>query len=47
LLGKKVFEKEAVNSTEFRSSAIGFSQQIGIVKVTLDNGQVISKKVIF
>ena len=47
LLGKKVFEKEAVNSTEFRSSAIGLSQQIGIVKVTLDNGQVISKKVIF
>ena len=47
LLGKKVFEKEAVNSTEFRSSSIGFSQQIGIVKVTLDNGQVISKKVIF
>ena len=47
LLGKKVFEKTTINSNEFRSSTIGFNQQIGIVKVTLANGQVISKKVIF
>ena len=47
LLGKKVFEKEAVNSTEFGSSSTGLSKQVGIVKVTLANGQVISKKVVF
>lgn len=47
LLGKKVFEKEAVNSNEFRSSSTGLSKQVGIVKVTLANGQVISKKVVF
>ena len=47
LLGKKVFEKEAVNSYEFSSSAFGLSKQVGIVKVTLANGQVISKKVVF
>ena len=47
LLGKKVFEKEAVNSNEFSSSAFGLSKQVGIVKVTLANGQVISKKVVF
>ena len=47
LLGKKVFEKEAVNSNEFSSSSTGLSKQVGIVKVTLANGQVISKKVVF
>lgn len=47
LLGKKVFEKEAVNSNEFSSSAFGLSKQVGIVKVTLANGQVVSKKVVF
>lgn len=47
LLGKKVFEKEAVNSNEFGSSSTGLSKQVGIVKVTLANGQVISKKVVF
>ena len=47
LLGRKVFEKEAVNSNEFGSSSTGLSKQVGIVKVTLANGQVISKKVVF
>lgn len=47
LLGRKVFEKEAGNSNEFRSSTIGLSKQIGVVKITLDNGQVVSRKVSF
>ena len=47
LQGKKVFDKEVLNSNEFRSSNISLSKQIGIVKVTLDNGQVISTKVSF
>ena len=36
-----------VDSNEFTSSTIGLRKQIGIVKVTLGNGQVISKKVSF
>ena len=47
LLGKKVFEKNVDNSTEFRSSTIGLSKQVGIVRITLDNGQVVSRKVSF
>ena len=47
LLGKKVFDKEALDETEFRSSNVSLFKQMGIVKVTLANGQVISKKVAF
>ena len=47
LQGQKVFEKMTVDSNEFTSSTIGLRKQIGIVKVTLGNGQVISKKVSF
>ena len=47
LQGQKVFEKMTVDSNEFTSSTIGLRKQIGIVKVTLGNGQVISKKVKF
>ena len=47
LQGQKVFEKLNANSNDFFTSTIDLNQQIGIVKVTLMNGQVISKKVIF
>ncbi|MBG6060776.1 hypothetical protein IWX83_000548 [Flavobacterium sp. CG_9.1] len=47
LLGKKVFDKEALDETEFRSSNVSLFKQTGIVKVTLATGQVISKKVAF
>ncbi|MBC7749692.1 MAG: T9SS sorting signal type C domain-containing protein [Methylotenera sp.] len=47
LLGKKVFDKEALEETEFRSSNVSLFKQLGIVKVTLATGQVISKKVAF
>ena len=47
LQGRKVFDKDTEDSNEFRSSSIGLSKQIGIVKVTLTNGQVFSKKVRF
>ncbi|OAB28600.1 hypothetical protein SAMN05444395_101278 [Flavobacterium fryxellicola] len=47
LLGRKIFEKKAVNSQEFRTSNIPLNKQAGIVKVTLSNGQVTTKKVIF
>lgn len=47
LLGRKVFDKDAINNAEFRMSNIALNNQIGIVKVTLANGQEISKKIIF
>jgi hypothetical protein len=47
MLGKKVFEKEAINDTVFQASIAFLKDQIGIVKVSLTNGEVISKKVIF
>jgi hypothetical protein len=47
LLGRKVFDKEAIDSNEFRTSNITLNEQTVIVKVTLMNGQIISKKVIY
>lgn len=47
LLGRKFFEKNAINNTEFHVANIALKNQIGIVKVTLANGMVVSKKVIF
>jgi hypothetical protein len=47
MLGRKIFNNPAVNSTEFRTSNNALKNQIGIVKVTLTNGQVLSKKVVF
>lgn len=47
LLGRKVFDKEAVNSNEFRTSNITLNKQLVLVKVMLTNGKVISKKVIY
>jgi hypothetical protein len=47
LLGRKVFDKEAVNSNEFRTSNITLNKQTVIVKITLTNGQIISKKIIY
>ncbi|MFV8379899.1 T9SS sorting signal type C domain-containing protein, partial [Flavobacterium sp. LB3R33] len=47
LLGRKVFDKEAINSNEFSISNSTLNKQIVIVKVILTNGNVISKKVIY
>ncbi|RDI56646.1 T9SS sorting signal type C domain-containing protein, partial [Flavobacterium glaciei] len=45
LLGRKVFDKEVINSNEFSISNSTLNKQIVIVKVMLINGKVISKKV--
>ncbi|WP_073352303.1 T9SS sorting signal type C domain-containing protein [Flavobacterium xanthum] len=47
ILGRKIIDNPAVNSNEFRTSNSALKNQIGIVKVTLTNGQVLSKKVVF
>jgi hypothetical protein len=47
LLGRKVFDKEAIDNDEFRTSNITVNKQTVVVKITLSNGKVISKKVIY
>ncbi|MFE3871320.1 T9SS sorting signal type C domain-containing protein [Flavobacterium sp. ZS1P70] len=47
LLGRKVFDKEAIDTNEFHTSNITVNKQTVVVKVTLSNGQEISKKVIY
>ncbi|MDI1254963.1 MAG: T9SS sorting signal type C domain-containing protein [Flavobacterium sp.] len=47
LLGRKVFEKEQINSNTFLASDIVLNQQAIIVKVTLSNGTIVTKKIIF
>ncbi len=47
LLGRKVFEKTAINSNEFQTSGVKLTNQVVLVKVTLANGKLISKKVMY
>jgi hypothetical protein len=47
LLGRKIFEKEAIDNAEFHIVIAGIKDQIGIVKVSLVNGKIFSKKLVF
>lgn len=47
IFGRKVFEKEAINANSFNASDIVLNQQTLIVKVTLANGQIVTKKIIY
>jgi hypothetical protein len=47
LLGKKILDQDAINSTEFRFSNSILTNQTALVKITLTSGMVISKKVAF
>lgn len=47
MLGKKIFEKAAVNNTEYTIAIGDLKNQVGIVKVYLITGEVISRKVLF
>ncbi|MFE3871321.1 T9SS sorting signal type C domain-containing protein [Flavobacterium sp. ZS1P70] len=47
LLGRKVFDKQAIDTNEFRTSNTTVNKQTVVVKVALSNGKVISKKVIY
>jgi len=46
LTGKKVYEKNQINDTLFSTKDLGIAAQVLIVKVTLDSGVIITKKVI-
>ncbi len=45
VLGRKIFDKQNINSTEFRVVNNNIVQQILIVKVVLEDGNIISKKI--
>jgi len=45
MLGRTLYNKSGVDNTEFATSEIEAAQQVVIVNVTLDNQQVISKKI--
>jgi hypothetical protein len=47
LLGRQLFKKDKVNSTELTITNLISSQQTLLVKVTLQNGNVVTKKVLF
>jgi hypothetical protein len=47
LLGRKVFDKSGINANEFQTSNVKLSNQVVLVKVSLTNGKVITKKVLY
>ncbi len=47
LLGKQVYEKKDVSSKELQVIHLNVAQQVLIAKITLENGVVVTKKIIF
>lgn len=47
LLGRVVYTKNTINATEFNSEAISVAQQPLLVKVVLENGQIVVRKIMF
>lgn len=47
LSGRALYNAKSINNNEFKTADLTLATQVIIVKVTLDNGQTISKKVIF
>lgn len=48
LLGRKIYQKENLNNSEFLiTSLVSGQQQVLIVKTTLQDGQVVSKKIVY
>ncbi|MEO0046409.1 MAG: hypothetical protein RL705_1600 [Bacteroidota bacterium] len=46
LLGRQLFEAKGINNTNFMASTISSSQQALIVKIKLENGTILTKKVL-
>ena len=47
LLGRQIYQKEKVNSAELAITSLGVTRQTLIVKTQLQNGQVVTKKVLY
>lgn len=46
LTGKEIYNQKEINNSEFSTSGLNVATQVVVVKITLDNNQTISKKVI-
>jgi hypothetical protein len=46
ILGRQLFEANGINTTEFMASNISISQQTLIVKIRLENGLVVTRKIV-
>ncbi|WP_310560304.1 T9SS sorting signal type C domain-containing protein [Flavobacterium sp.] len=47
LLGRQLFKKDKVNKSEFVITTLTAAQQVLLVKITLQNGNVVTKKIMF
>jgi hypothetical protein len=47
LLGRQLFKKEKVNSNELTISSLVSGQQTLLVKVSLQNGKIVTNKIVF
>ncbi len=47
LLGRSIYQKMNLNTTEFVISNLVLSNQILLVKIKLDNGQTVTRKVVY
>ena len=47
VLGRSIFEENNVNTTEFSIQNLVLSQQALIVKIVLENGHTLTRKIIF
>ena len=47
LLGRSLYNARNINSDRFKTSDLNIASQVIIVKITLDNGQITTKKILF
>ncbi|UPT72084.1 MAG: T9SS sorting signal type C domain-containing protein [Flavobacterium sp. JAD_PAG50586_2] len=47
LLGKSLYFEKDINSNQFKTAELNIAKQVIIVKITLDNGNIITKKILF
>ena len=47
VLGREIYKEYDINTKEFFIKEIKPSQQVLLIKIVLENGQILSKKIIF
>jgi hypothetical protein len=47
ILGRIVYNNDSVNAGQLQISDVVLNQQALIVKITLENGQVVTRKIVF
>jgi hypothetical protein len=46
ILGRQLFEAKAIGNKDFSTSKISISQQALIVKIKLENGTIVTRKIV-